>query len=86
MSPIGAVHGGGGGGGLPWGRGLSVDVAASRLPGFEGWAGEQRVRGGLGDARVLKVAGGDGDWEGGVEVVVRWYGLVVVDVRLLFGR
>lgn len=36
MSPIGAVHGGGGGGGLPWGGGLSVDVAASRLPGFEG--------------------------------------------------
>ncbi len=67
MSPGGAVHGGG----VPWGRCLPVNVAASRLPGFEGRAGEQRVRGGLGKARVLQVARGDGDGERGVEVVVR---------------
>lgn len=67
MSPGGAVYGGG----MPWGRGLPVDVAASRLPVFESRAGEQRVCGGLGEMRVLQVAGGDGDREWGVEVVVR---------------
>lgn len=67
MSPGGAVHGGGG---VSRGRSLSVDVAGSWLPGFESRAGEQRVRGGLGEARVLQVAGGDGDGEGGMEVVV----------------
>lgn len=75
VSPGGVVHGGGG---VPRGRGLSVDVAAIRLPGFEGRAGEQRVSGGLGEARVLQVVGGDGDGEGGVEIVVRRHGLVDV--------
>lgn len=72
MSPGGAVHGGGGGGGVPWGRGLSVDVAASWLPGFEGRVGEQRVSSGLWETRVLKMTGGDGDGEWGMEVVVCW--------------
>lgn len=40
--------------------------------------------GGLGDAGVLQVAGGDGDGEGGVQVMVhRRYRLV--DVGLVFG-
>lgn len=71
MSPTGAVHGGGGGGGVSRGRSLPVNVADCWFPGFEGRAGEQRVSGGLGEARVLQVTGGDGDGEGGMEVVVR---------------
>lgn len=77
VSPAGAVHRGrrvARGGGLP------LDVAAGRLPGFEGGAGEERVGGGLGEARVLQVAGGDGDGERGVEVVGG-----LVEVGLLFG-
>lgn len=81
VSPGGAVHRGGGG--VPRGGGLSVDVAGARLPGFEGRAGQQRVRGGLGEAQVFQVAGGDGNGERGVEVVVRRNRLV--DVGLLFG-
>lgn len=80
VSPGGAVHGGGGV--ARRGR-LPVDVASRGFPGFEGRAGERGVRGGLGDARVLQVGGGDGDGERGVEVVLRRPGLV--DVRLLFG-
>lgn len=84
VSPGGAVHRGGGGGrGVPRGGGLPVDVAGARLPGFEGRAREQRVRGGLGEAQVFQVAGGDGNGERGVEVVVRRNRLV--DVGLLFG-
>lgn len=95
VPPARAVHGGGGGGrGVPRGRGLPVDVARAWLPGLEGRGGEQRVRGGLGQAKVfqLAVAGGDGDGERGVEVVkvvevvevvVHRHGLV--DVGLLTG-
>lgn len=82
VPPGGTVHGGR----VARGRGLPVDVAAGRLPGLEGRAGEHRVRGGLGEARVLQVAGRDGDGEGAVEVVevvVRRQRLV--DVRLVFG-
>lgn len=67
VSP-GAVQGRGvvcGDGGLP------VDVAVRRLPGFEGRAGDEGVRGGLGEAALLQVAGGDGDGERAVEVGVR---------------
>lgn len=83
VSSGGAVHGGGRGRRVPRGGGLPVNVAAARLPGFEGRAGEERVRGGLGEACVLQMAGGDGDGQRCVEVVVRWQGLV--DVGLLFG-
>lgn len=84
VSPGGAVHGGdGGGGGVPRGGGLPVDMAGTRLPGFESRAREQRVRGGLGEVQVFQVAGGDGNGERGVEVVVRRNRLV--DVGLLFG-
>lgn len=79
VPPAGALRGGGG---VCRGGGLSLDVAPGRLPGFEGRAGEQRVRGGFGQARLLRVVGGDGDGEGGVEVVVRRHGLV--DVGFLF--
>lgn len=83
VSPGGAVHrGGGGGGGVSRGGHLPVDVAHCWFPGFEGRAGEHGVCSGLGDARVLQVAGGDGDGERGVEVVLRRRRLV--DVRLLF--
>lgn len=41
------------------------------------------MRGGLRETRMLQMAGGDGDGQGGMEVVVRWQGLV--DVGLLFG-
>lgn len=61
---------------------LTVDVAHCRFPGFEGRAGEHRVCRGLGDARVLQVARGDGDGERGMEVMLRRCRLV--DVRLLF--
>lgn len=80
VSPGGAVHEGRG---VPWGRCLSVDVAASRLPSFEGRAGEQRVRGGLRETWLFKMTGGDGDGEWRMEVVVCWQWLV--DVGLLFG-
>lgn len=75
--------GGGRGGGVARRGRLPVDVARRRPPGREGRAGERGVRGGLGDALVLQVGGGDGDGERGVEVVLRRPGLV--DVRLLFG-
>lgn len=45
MSPGGGMHRGSD---VPRGGGLPLDVAASRLPGFESGAGEQRVCGGLG--------------------------------------
>lgn len=81
MSSSGDVHGGGG---VPRGRGLPVDVATSRLPGFEGRAGEVRVCGGLGEMRMLQMPGRDGDGQGGMVAVMCWQGLV--DVGLLFGR
>lgn len=84
MSSVGAVHGGAvHGGAVRWDGRLPVDMAPSWLPGFEGRAGEERVRGGLGETLVLQMAGGDGDGQGGVEVVVCRQGLV--DVGLLFG-
>lgn len=55
----------GGDGGLP------VDVAVRGLPGFEGGAGDEGVRDGLGEAALLQVAGGDGDGERAVDVGVR---------------
>ncbi|KAF0025165.1 hypothetical protein F2P81_022046 [Scophthalmus maximus] len=81
VSSSGDVHGGGG---VPRGRGLPVDVATSRLPGFEGRAGEVRVCGGLGEMRMLQMPGRDGDGQGGMVAVMCWQGLV--DVGLLFGR
>lgn len=87
VPPARAVHGGGGAGrGVSRGRGLPVDVACGRLPGFEGRGGEQRVCGGFRQAQVfqLAVAARDGDGERGVEVVevvVHRHGLV--DVGLL---
>lgn len=45
VPPGGVLHSGGS---VSRGRGLPLDVAAGRLPGFEGGAGEQRVCGGLG--------------------------------------
>ena len=79
LSSGGAVRGGR----PPRGRRLPVDMAAGRLPDFEGRAGEGRVWGGLREVRVLQMAGGDGDGQRGMEVVVCWQGLV--DVGLLFG-
>lgn len=80
MSPGGAVQRGGG---VRRSGGLPVDVAAGRFPGFEGRVGDERVRGGLGEARVLQVVGWDGDGQRGVEVAVPRQRLV--DVGLLLG-
>lgn len=63
---------------MPRGGRLPVDVARRRFPGFEGRAGQHRVCAGLGDAWVFQVAGGDGDGERGVEVVLRPRRLVEV--------
>lgn len=65
---------------------LTVDVARCWFPGFEGRAGEHRVCGGLGDARVLQVAGGDGDGERGMEVMLRRRRLVDVGLLLMLPR
>lgn len=44
------------------------------------------MRGGLGDARVLQVAGGDGDGERGAQVVLRRRSLVDVGLLLRLHR